>query len=131
MQCDALKAKQDMEQVDLDACRVDTLSPGNAAFSLNQTICAVTDPVYNTHPCAGDETGFVLDTLEFYNAASPSTDYTQTFSPWNQDLAFSGRAEEITFSPDDYCAAQGFSGDSFLNTRAENYMCENTNERLD
>ena len=119
-----------MEQSELEACRVDIISLADAAFSLNQTLCAVTHPTWNTHPCAGDRDGFALDSLEFYNAATPSEDYSQTWSPWDMDVPFSDRAEEITFSREKYCGAQGFSGDEFLNTRAENYMCENRNERL-
>ena len=92
-QCVSLKAKEDMEQVELAQCRVDTISLAEAAFNLNQTLCAVTHPTWDTHPCAGDRDGFAIDTLEFYNAASPSPDYSQTWSPWDMNVAFSGRAE--------------------------------------
>ena len=119
-----------MEQVELAQCRVDTISLAEAAFALNQTLCAVTHPIWETHPCAGDRDGLAFDSLEFYNAASPSTDYSQTWSPWDSDVAFSERAEQITFSRENYCGVENFSGDQFLKTRAQNYMCENTNERL-
>ena len=92
-QCVSLKAKEDMEQGELDACRADTISLVNAAFSLNETLCAVTHPTWDTHPCAGDRDGLAVDTLEFYNAASPSPDYSQTWSPWDMNVPFSGRAE--------------------------------------
>jgi hypothetical protein len=92
-ECVSLKAKEDMEQGDLDACRADTISLASAAFSLNETLCAVTHPTWDTHPCAGDRDGLAMDTLEFYNAASPSPDYSQTWSPWDMNVPFSGRAE--------------------------------------
>ena len=65
-----------MEQSELDACRLDAIDLADAAFVLNQTLCAVTHPIWDTHPCAGDRDGLAFDSLEFYNAASPSPDYS-------------------------------------------------------
>ena len=50
---------------------------------------------------------------------------------WRDDVSISSRAEAITFD-DSWCeSVNGFSGDSFLSTREQNYICQAENQLLE
>ena len=64
-------------------------------------------------------------TLAFASGASAVPAAVNNF--WREDVPISSSAEAITFD-DSWCeSVNGFSGDSFLSTREQNYICRAEN----
>ena len=88
----------------------------DAAFALNQTICARTSDTWNTHPCAAtkeDLFDYIMETQTTF------ADYNSIFSN-----NFGGNQNEAIIFDDTWCSAEGFSGDEFLGVREQNYLCQ-------